>query len=156
MILSYSKKIIKLFLITLGLKKKREQVRKDVEIISIQPGLELVVYWKVLKIGKGPAVILRADGNEILKFDCFGKNEGHFHVIPNYGSRIHFEEESALDQIERTAQELNMKSQTYLHKLEGNKFQKIIIDQDKLEAAVDLARQKMIFFLKTVPELEDI
>jgi hypothetical protein len=60
----------------------KDQVRKDVEIISIQLNLELVVYWKVLRIGKGPVVTLRAYGNEVLKFDCFRKDDGHYHVAP--------------------------------------------------------------------------
>ena len=77
------KRILKKNLIKL---KLIDQVRKDVEIIPIQPNLELVVYWKVLQVGRGPALILQAYGKEVLKFDCFGRDDGHFHVAPNYGN----------------------------------------------------------------------
>lgn len=135
---------------------RRESIRKDVEIIPIQTNLELVVYWKVLRIGKGPAVILQAHKKEILKFDCFGKDDGHFHAAPNYGKRIFFEEETALDQIEQTVRELNEKGQFYLNKQEQSAIRNIEIDQEKLSKAVEQAKKKMILFVETVPELDEL
>ena len=38
------------------------EVRSDVEWIRVQPDVDLKVYWKVLPIGKGPAVALYVSG----------------------------------------------------------------------------------------------
>lgn len=150
------RKIVKWFLIKIGLKKQKGQIRKDVEIIPIQPNLELIVYWKVLRIGKGPAVILQAYGNEVLKFDCFGKNEGHYHVAPNIGERIFFEEETAFGQIKKTAKELVNNSQTHLERQKEDHIRNIKIEQEKFSKAVEMAKNKMNFFLQTIPELKDL
>jgi len=56
-------------------------IRRDVEWIGVQPDVDLEVYWKILPIGKGPAISLYAFGFEILKFDCFGARGGHFHLF---------------------------------------------------------------------------
>ena len=154
------KTILKKVLVKLGIlnrhKAHNQSIRKDVEVIPIQSKLELVVYWKVLKIGKGPAVTLKAYGKEILKFDCFGKDDGHFHVAPKFGDRIFFEKETASGQIEQTANELNTKAQSYLSRQEENRIRNIRIDQGKLKPAVDRAKKKMNYFLQTIPELEDL
>jgi hypothetical protein len=39
------------------------EVRSDVEWIRVQPDVDLKVYWKILPIGKGPAVSLYAFGS---------------------------------------------------------------------------------------------
>src|SRR5207248_2782599 len=36
------------------------EIRRDVEWIRVQPDVDLKVYWKILSIGKGPAVSLYA------------------------------------------------------------------------------------------------
>ena len=69
-------------------------MHQDEVIFKIQEDVLFQVYWKSLPIGTGPAVILKAFGQEILKFDCFGKEKGHFHVAPNYEFRIYFGEET--------------------------------------------------------------
>ncbi|MCG2590043.1 hypothetical protein [Rhodohalobacter sulfatireducens] len=148
---------MKKILIKLGLlDQPKGQIRKDVEIIPIQPNLELVVYWKVLRIGKGPTAILQAFGNEIIKFDCFGKNDGHYHLAPNIVERIFFEEETAFGQINKTAKELVNNSQTYLERQQEDHIRNIKIDQEKFSNAVEMAKKKMNFFLQTVPELKDL
>jgi hypothetical protein len=132
------------------------RIRKDVKIISIQPNLEFIVYWKVLKIGKGPALILKAHGKEVLKFDCFGRGDGHYHVAPNYAERIFFEEQTASAQIERTSKELKDKAQFYLENQKEEHIRTIKIDQEKLIHAIGLAKSQMIYFLESIPEMEDL
>lgn len=134
----------------------KESIRKDVEVIPVQPNLEFVVYWKVLEVGKGPALILKAYGKEILKFDCFGKNDGHFHAAPDYGKRIFFEEQTASAQIEQTESELKANAQFYLESQEEVRIRKIKIDQENFKTAIDVAKKKLNHFLQTIPELEEI
>lgn len=89
-------------------------MRRDLKEIAICENLSFLVYWKILKIGKGPAVILRAFDKEILKFDCFGEKDGHYHIAPYYDFRIYFCENSVEEQIRRTIQELQINGLRYL------------------------------------------
>lgn len=150
------KQVIKKILVPLGFLDQKKTIRKDVEIIPIQKDLELVVYWKVLEIGKGPALILRAHKKEILKFDCFGKDDGHFHAAPNYGKRIFFDEQSAMAQIDRTTSELKKNAQSHLKNQKETEIYKMEIDQEKFIDAVEDARNKMIYFLEKIPQLKDL
>lgn len=140
----------------MGLRKQKALVRRDVEIISVQPNLDLVVYWKVLRIGKGPAVVVETYGNEILKFDCFGKGEGHYHVAPNFGERIFFEKPSAMDQIDLTVMEIEENLQTHLKNQREPKINQLKVDLHNLALAVDHAKLRMVHFLETVPELKEL
>ncbi len=54
------------------------EIRRDVEWLRVQPDVNLKVYWKVLPIGKGPAISLYAFGFQILRFDCFGATRWPF------------------------------------------------------------------------------
>jgi len=140
----------------IGFGKSRGQIRKDVTVIPVQPNLDLIVYWKVLDIGKGPAAVLKVHETEVLKFDCFGMEKGHFHVAPNYGKRIFFQDNTAIEQIERTVQELNVNAQYYLNQLEQAHIRSITIEVEKLKDSTEIAKRKMIEFLNTVPALEDL
>ncbi len=131
-------------------------IRKDVHRIDIQEYVYFNVYWKVLKIGKGPAATLNIHNKEILKFDCFGKDDGHFHVSPNYNKRIFFEENSAREQINRTSSELKNNLNKYLDMNNDKKVGEIEINNNNLELAVDEMQEKMIRFLETVPEIRGI
>lgn len=152
----FLKKILTKLFIKLGIRDQRNLIRQDVETIPVQPNVNLIVYWKVLQVGKGPALILKAHGKEVLKFDCFGRGDGHYHVAPNYAERIFFEEQTASAQIERTSKELKEKAQFYLENQKEENIRIIKIDQEKLIHAIDLAKSKMIYFLKVIPELEEL
>lgn len=112
----YHEKIIRL-LRKLGLLKtvKKSLVdHKDEVIFKVQEDVIFQVYWKSLSIGTGPAVILKVFNEEILKFDCFGKEKGHYHIAPHYHFRIYFIEETVEEQIHRTIKELEMNGLRYL------------------------------------------
>ena len=78
--------IFKIILRLLHKKKKKKyllnppKLRKDLLNIKVIEDVYFQVYWKVLEHGKGPAVILYVNRKEVLKFDCFGKDKGHFHI----------------------------------------------------------------------------
>jgi hypothetical protein len=95
--------------------KPQPQVTHEDEVIfKIQENVIFQVYWKSFQVGTGPAVILKAFGQEILKFDCFGKEKGHYHIAPNYEFRIYFVEETVSEQIQRTIKELEINGLRYL------------------------------------------
>lgn len=132
--------------------------RRDVCRIDIQEGVYLLVYWKLLKIGKGPAVNLNVFEEEVLKFDCFGEGDGHYHVQINGASnlRIYFIEESALRQIERTSFELKRNLKSFLKMNSKRMIRTTKVDQEKLELAVDRMKKKMYKFLNDIPQIQGI
>lgn len=135
--------------------------RKDVKNIKIQNDVFLQVYWKVMEIGKGPAVILYIFGKGVLRFDCFGKEKGHYHVDcyklnGTVGNRIYFQEDNAHEQIERTVLELKSNLSYYLQKNKDQRIRDIKIEQKNMEVALVPVKSKMVEFLRTKPELNGI
>jgi len=158
-----SKRLIK---IILKPKKKNQlinppELRKDVTNLKIQDDVYFQVYWKELAIGKGPAVILYIYNKEILKFDCFGKEKGHYHVDfyklnGTKKNRIFFTENRASEQIEKTVFELNTNLNYYLQRNKDHRIRDVHIEQNNLEKALVLVKSKMIEFLRTKSELNCI
>ncbi|HKW91653.1 MAG TPA: hypothetical protein VJX92_07120 [Methylomirabilota bacterium] len=74
------------------------------------------VFWKVLDIGRGPAVSRFIRDTEVMKFDCFGEGRGHVHI--DFGRtrhltalahhRLYLGEKTVEEQIDRTIFELRM------------------------------------------------
>lgn len=111
------KKILGKILRKLGWIKPKPQpqvTHEDEVIFKIQDDVFFQVYWKSFQVGTGPAVILKAFGQEVLKFDCFGKEKGHYHIAPNYDFRIYFVEDTVDQQIQRTILELRVNGLRYL------------------------------------------
>ncbi len=137
------------------------EMRRDVEWIRVQPDVNLKVYWKVLPIGKGPAVSLYAFEFQILRFDCFGANDGHFHLLLGWPSpasedRIWLPEPNATAQVERTMFELTKNVTYYLERHNDERVRRLQLEPQAWSAACTHAREKMLYFLCTVPELADV
>ena len=131
-------------------------IRRDLERIQIVPNLALLVYWKELKIGKGPAAVLEAFGSEIMKFDCFGKDKGHFHVKPHYDFRIFFVEETIEEQILRSRKEILTNFKRYLSMQSEDNIRHFVVSQEALETSTLTMEKKMKFFAHHIPELADV
>jgi hypothetical protein len=136
-------------------------IRHDVEWIHVQPHVDLEVYWKVLPIGKGPAVSLYAFGFQILKFDCFGATDGHFHLFlgwpsPTTEDRIWLPEPSATAQVERTIFELIRNAPYYLQRHADGRVRTLELEPEPWFTSCTQARDKMLHFLRTVPELAEM
>lgn len=135
--------------------------RRDVTRLSIQPGVELHVFWKVLPIGHGPAFSLFMHDEEVLRFDCFGKDNGHYHASFEYGasarqSRLYLGEPSADLQISRVEFELLHNLGYYLQRHPWHRIRSTDIDTDNLKKACDVAAEQARMFLKSVPDLRDL
>lgn len=111
--------------------------RNDLKTFQIEENLNLLVYWKSLEIGIGPAVILQAFDLEILKFDCFGKDKGHYHIAPHYDFRIYFIEETVPDQIKRTINELRLNGFRYLKNQKDPRFKSFTLDESNYSLKLD-------------------
>ncbi len=133
-------------------------IRRDVEWIRIQPEVDLEVYWKILSIGKGPTISLYAFGFHILKFDCFGATDGHFHLFlgwpsPTSEDRIWLPEPNATAQVERAMFELRRNVTYYLQRHSDQRVRCLRLQSEAWSTACTRAREKMLHFLRTVPEL---
>lgn len=137
-------------------------LRKNVVNHEIQDNVWFQVYWKVLELGRGPAVILYIFDIAVLKFDCFGKDKGHYHVdMYKLGGlngvrekRVFLHEDTALKQIDRAVFELRTNLRFYLQHNPDVRIRNIEIDRKRFESALARVRLNMIKFLETVPELE--
>lgn len=128
--------------------------RMDLSEIPICDNLSFLVYWKILYIGKGPAVVLKAFDKEILKFDCFGEMDGHYHIAPDYNSRIYFTEKTALEQIERTVSELRINGRRYLGLQEDSNIRQIRPNPAQYDSAVDSVEKLLIHFHRNVKDIQ--
>jgi hypothetical protein len=135
--------------------------RRDVTTYIIQPQVELVVFWKVLAIGKGPALSLYVCGEEVLKFDCFGPDKGHFHIsfsspVRTTEDRLCFFEQTASEQIDRTLFELENNLHYCLQRHQRRRIRNIKVDKKPLADSCIAAGARMREFLNDVHELQDL
>jgi hypothetical protein len=117
---------------------------EDEVILKIQDEVLFQVYWKSLKIGTGPAVILKAYEQEIMKFDCFGKGKGHYHIAPNYDFRIYFVEETIIGQIHRTIQELEINGLRYLKLQKDSKIKALDLNLPEYKKTLKLVEATLM------------
>ena len=112
-------------------------IRKDVVKLPLQENAYFLVYHKHLDIGFGPTVLLCVFGKEILKFDCFGKDKGHYHNLN--GDRIFFEESTVEEQITKSMQIVTENADKWI----PNK-QKFSLDTHALLSTIPLIVQQML------------
>ena len=128
-----------------------ERKLSDVVIYPVQDHAYLAVYWKDLPIGKGPCVSLYVHDKEILKFDCFGEDRGHYHanmdqtsLIPKGEERLYFKERSIEDQVERSIFEIQRNAAYHLQRNFDPRITRFKLDRARLETASREAKQKML------------
>ena len=92
-------------------------------------------------------------GEEIIKFDCFGKDRGHFHIAlytPGASniSRIFLPEPSIEEQIERAIFEIQRNIEYYMQRNTRRKIRKLRIDRNRIGVAGERAKSKMYEFIR--------
>jgi hypothetical protein len=115
---------------------------RDPAFVTANRQLVFETYWKDVEAGRGPALIVWLDYRKILKFDCFGKERGHYHVaLPAWArrsvefDRIFLPEDTVEAQIERVVFELRQNLRYYLlHCPYRGARRAIISDEDLLPA----------------------
>ena len=114
--------------------------------VPIQPAVFLEVYWVGMSFGWGPGASLTIHDQEILRFDCFGGNQGHLHARSRggIGGRLYFEEGTVESHIERAIFELKRNLNWYLAFSENPKITNIKIDPVRLCEATDQMRTYML------------
>lgn len=129
--------------------RSEPSMRDKEERIEVQPGVWFVVFWKSLYVGTGYALSVYVYGHEVARFDCFGPGKGHYHLALAANrkaelDRIMFDVQSVPEQVERTLFELKKNLQYYLQRNPKRVVRALKLDQAKLDAACDEAREKML------------
>jgi len=124
-------------------KGRSKPLRKDVQTVTIQEGLEFDIYWKDTgKVGIGPTVAVYAKQREVLRFDCFGPDLGHFHIFnrsdrpKDPADRLFFHEESRAAQIDRTLWELENNLASYLQLHSDPAIRNMVLEKDMVTSKI--------------------
>jgi hypothetical protein len=135
--------------------RRRDRVRYE-----IGDAAYFEVFWKVLDIGRGPAVSLFIRDTEVMKFDCFGKGRGHVHIELRTGllkalahHRLHLGEKTVEEQIERTIFELRMNLPYYLERHGDARIRAFQPTAERLHEVTARVRETMLTYAETVAGL---
>jgi hypothetical protein len=95
----------------------------------------------------------------MLKFDCLGAQHGHFHVYSLEKSgkgrmRVFFREQTVEEQIERSVFEVVWNLQSYLRSCKLERARNFVLHEIELEAGARWMGDKLLEFLREVPEIE--
>jgi len=141
---------------------KRDPRHGDYAYREVQPGLHIEVFWKVEHpfLGRGPTAIVYLGQKSMLKFDCLGAGHGHFHVYALEKSgkarlRVFFREQTVEEQIERSVFELVWNLETYLRSCRLERARSFKLHEKELEQGARWMGDKLLEFLRTVPEIAE-
>jgi hypothetical protein len=119
-------------------------IRKDIYKVNIQDNLYFLVFHKTLIKGFGSAVSLYINNFEYLKFDCFGENNGHYHIYDSkINKEIYFTEKTCEEQINKTC-ELIKNINIFLNKSNRIDIKNLKIDITNFVNKIDDIRNKML------------
>lgn len=135
--------------------------RRDVDRIEVTDEVVIDVFWKILPIGRGPALSLYVLGHEVLKFDCFGAGEGHFHaefVLPDRAveNRIFLGEPTVAAQIDRTLYELEHNVGYYLQRHPNADVRACRFPEAAVAKLVPGLRERMLEYQRRVQAADGI
>jgi len=141
-----------------GKMRPEYSIRNDVQRLPISDGVELEVYWKKLKLGKGPACSLFMLEEEILRIDCFGKGAGHMHIalfLPGNGEhRLWMCEATIEEQVARARFELYRNYKYYQCRVPNPKIRALSIDRQRMREVSDEAYGIMSGYIDSTLEVE--
>lgn len=142
---------------------KPDDNHNDLEVIEVQPGLTIEVFWKVEHpfLGRGPSAVVYIGNKSVLKFDCFGAEQGHLHIYALEKSgkqrlRIFLREQTAEEQVARAEFELFWNLESYLGASRLERARNFVIFEKDLEVAAKKMGDRMRQFLRDVPQLQKL
>ncbi len=127
-------------------------VKHDLVEYPIQDNVRLEVYWRDDAGGRGPAASLYVYDDEIMRFDCFGSDNGHchFNLRQTRGRRWMYPVGSFRDHIQQSLFDLRTNLTFCLQTHQDERVQSVEVAQEKLE---HVSRQMEVQLLKFADEL---
>lgn len=172
---AYAKSIIKAFLPSLyntyhqhreqvnyrrrSLKKineERQSHRQDIKRFPLGNSAFFECYWKIYGIGRGPALALYINEEEVLKFDFYGRGKGHYHVQVSqpHNCRSHalfMVEQSIPEQIERAIFEIENNLDWYLERYPTQAIRSFRPQKYQLKSLSPEIRSTLLGYINQVP-----
>jgi hypothetical protein len=133
--------------------------RQEIVCYRIQPGLYLDVFWKILPIGKGPALSIFLHEQELLRFDCYGGGKGHYHLQfceGGIGRRHRLSGKTVAEQIDTIFLNLSDYLSLQIHQHTNPKLRHFSVNTEQLGIVCVQARHQMHDYVNQVPQLEDL
>lgn len=126
--------------------------KHDLVEYPIQENVLLQVYWRDDAGGRGPAASLYIYDDEIMRFDCFGDDNGHchFNLRQTRGRRWMYPSGSFQDHIQQSIFDLRTNLTFCLKTHQDELIQEMQIVQESLEKA---ARKMETYLLELADKL---
>jgi hypothetical protein len=149
---------------TLGQRWLRRKARQDWTIHPVAPDVDLVTFWLDQRIGGGGTGVcmsLFCHGYEVLRFDCFGRELGHYHLSPltlwTVRRRVlGFYEDTIEGQVEEALFQIDQNLDFYLQLNPRRCVRKLRIEREARKHACDRARLRLHEYLNGVPVLQPL
>ena len=111
--------------------------KHDLVEYPIQDNVRLESYWRDDAGGRGPAASLYVYDDEIMRFDCFGGDNGHchFNLRQTRGRRWMYPDGSFQDHIRQSLFDLSANLNFCLQTHQDERVQEVQIDQESLKQA---------------------
>ena len=121
------------------------QERFDWVEYPVQDDVRLEVYWRSDRGGHGPAASLYFYDDEVLRFDCFGGEEGHCHVNlkQTRGQRWYYPEGAVKENIKQAGFDIRKNYQFCILSHQDDRIRRLKIDQEKLEVAASQMENRL-------------
>lgn len=109
--------------------------KHDLVEYPIQEDVLLQVYWRDDAGGRGPAASLYVYDDEIMRFDCFGGDNGHchFNLRQTRGRRWMYPEGSFQDHIQQSIFDLETNLTFCLRTHQDERIQEMQISQESIK-----------------------
>ncbi|MCE2402414.1 hypothetical protein J4G08_16215 [Candidatus Poribacteria bacterium] len=122
--------------------------KRDLVEYPIQDNVLLQAYWRDDAGGRGPAASLYVYNDEIMRFDCFGENNGHchFNLRQTRGRRWMYPNGSFQDHIQQSLFDLRTNLTFCLKTHQDERVQEIQIVQESLEQAAQKMEVQLLEF----------
>lgn len=112
----------------------------------IQDSVKLQVYWRDDAGGRGPAASIYIYDDEIMRFDCFGGNNGHchFNLRQTRGRRWMYPIGSFQDHIQQSLFDLRKNLSFCILTHQDERIRNTQISQESLELAAGKMGEKLL------------
>lgn len=122
--------------------------KHDLIELPIQDNVKLQVYWRDDIGGRGPAASLYIFDEEIMRFDCFGGDNGHchFNLRQTHGRRWMYPVGSFEDHIQQSLFDLRNNLNFCIQTHQNEQIQKMKIGNENLHQTAEKMEAQLLQF----------